>query len=98
MPDDVRTPAEEQGAGKRGVEGAETPGTKLGDLMEDTQTVESSLRTTKRPRHPPAVGASTSWPLWPAFPSTALVGSEERKSSQVRNRPMKGTLFGAEVA
>jgi hypothetical protein len=33
------TPADEQGAGKRGVEGADTPGITLGDMTEDAHTV-----------------------------------------------------------
>jgi hypothetical protein len=32
-------PADEQGAGKRGVEGADTPGITLGDMTEDAHTV-----------------------------------------------------------
>jgi hypothetical protein len=33
------TPADEQGAGKRGVEGADTPGITLGDMTEDAHKV-----------------------------------------------------------
>jgi hypothetical protein len=33
------TPADEQGAGKRGVEGADTPGLTLGDMTEDAHHV-----------------------------------------------------------
>lgn len=33
------TPADEQGAGKRGVEGADTPGITLGDMTDDAHRV-----------------------------------------------------------